>query len=49
VAKGLTSFLENININFINQILGGVLSMLWIACAITWTRVRVTLFLIWRS
>ena len=29
VAKGLTSFLENININFINQILGGVLSGLF--------------------
>jgi|AntRauTorckE5430_2_1112549.scaffolds.fasta_scaffold01179_5 membrane protein required for colicin V production len=29
VAKGLTSFMENININFINQILGGVLSGLF--------------------
>jgi len=26
LAKGLTSFLESVNINFINQILGGVLS-----------------------
>lgn len=29
VAKGMTSFLETININFINQILGGVLSGLF--------------------
>ena len=29
VAKGLTSFLESVNINFINQILGGVLSGLF--------------------
>lgn len=29
VARGLTSFLENININFVNQILGGALSGLF--------------------
>jgi uncharacterized membrane protein required for colicin V production len=29
VAKGLTSFLETVNINFINQILGGILSGLF--------------------
>lgn len=29
LAKGLTSFLETVNINFINQILGGVLSGLF--------------------
>ena len=29
VARGLTSFLETVNINFINQILGGVLSGLF--------------------